>query len=53
MCISTHVVACDPGPQNQSYGYFLFIEIYKSGIWGCKKIQMLRKSHLKLSKWSA
>ncbi len=26
--------------------------IWKSGIWGCKKIQMLRKSPLKLSKWS-
>ncbi len=27
--------------------------IWKSGIWGCKKNKILRKSPLKLSKWSS
>ncbi len=27
--------------------------IWKSGIWGCKKIKILRKSPLKLFKWSS
>ncbi len=30
---------------------YLAETIWKSGFWGCKKIKILRKSSLKLSKW--
>ncbi len=33
--------------------YLAEIQLFESRIWGCKEIEILRKSPLKLSKWSA